>query len=72
MGSRVDVERRCEPSCQEFDGNKKTKYIIDRVSCCTGNLCNAEQSLNSQPKHIIFTFLVFNIISFQINNQDFF
>ncbi|RNA23803.1 hypothetical protein BpHYR1_036185 [Brachionus plicatilis] len=41
VGGRIDVERRCEPTCQEFNGNTKINYLVDRVSCCIGNTCNS-------------------------------
>lgn len=47
VGSRVDVERRCEPTCQEYNGNTQANYLIDRVSCCVGNYCNQDVRIRS-------------------------
>ena len=46
-GSKVDVERSCTPSCQEYNGNTRVNYLIDRVSCCRGNYCNSQTILKA-------------------------
>ena len=62
VGSKIDVERRCEPTCQEYNGNAKIKYLIDKVSCCYGNLCNREIRLDSAKFFIVFLiFLALNL-----------
>lgn len=60
VGSKIDVERRCEPTCQEYNGNTKIKYLVDKVSCCFGNLCNHDVILHSNLRLIFF--LIFSLL----------
>jgi hypothetical protein len=58
VGSRVDVERRCEPTCQEYDGNPQMSYLIDKVSCCVGNLCNGSDKIITNKSYILLLSLI--------------
>lgn len=61
VGSRVDVERRCEPTCQEYNGNPHMSYLIDKVSCCIGNLCNHQYR---RSPHILLIYFVASLVFF--------
>ena len=61
VGSKIDVERRCEPTCQEYNGNAKIKYLIDKVSCCYGNLCNVQSRLQAK-KIFVSIFMVYSLM----------
>jgi len=56
-GSRVETERSCNPTCQEYNGNTRVNYLIDRVSCCTGNYCNSLPILKSHYLIYLISFI---------------
>jgi hypothetical protein len=66
VGSKIDVERRCEPNCQEYNGNTRMRYLIDKVSCCVGNLCNESTRPKSFNTIYLFFFILFLNLSLSI------
>ena len=56
FGYTLDIERRVK-TCKQSDSsysieNTNPKYIIDRISCCTTNLCNDATSEHQLIKKI--------------------
>ncbi|CAF0732545.1 unnamed protein product [Brachionus calyciflorus] len=65
VGGRIDVERRCEPTCQEYNGNTRMRYLIDRVSCCVGNACNsAKRTASINHKIMKYLFCLLSLLHF--------
>jgi hypothetical protein len=63
-GYSLNIERRCVKTCAASDSsysieNTNPKYIIDRISCCSNNLCNHAKS----DKMIKINLVIISIIS---------
>ncbi len=66
-GSRVEIERSCNPTCQEYNGNTRVNYLVDRVSCCKGNYCNSQTILKSHNLIYLISFVCVNVFMMNLN-----
>jgi hypothetical protein len=66
VGAKINVERRCEPTCQEYNGNTRLNFLIDKISCCVGNYCNKQTINKSNILHIIYLLVGSNLIAYYL------